>query len=346
MGDWDYDVEEVVEEDGVSVGSLVVRFTTPDGVTSASDLELLLEPGDSVAEADTIGCALAIKSADGKELCRVPLSFKVEEGGLKARFRKKLRILSVTVPVIRDLRPHLLLSLPDPRGHKVPRSCLAFSLEDDGCSTSANCDADYDPDVPCHEAGEGVVEGGKPMRQGLDNTHIASHSCRAVESKAGIIFTAANEAEPDEAIALEDKSRAMALELKENGNKFVKESKYAQALMLYRQAWSSFEESGLLFSSHCWVSSVESDFFGIVQSIKVWPSDPAVYTNSALCHMRTGDLDAAIADCRACLVIDGTFVRAHERLGAIFQEQSNFSAGTQFYSRISHRYVILHEKSL
>jgi hypothetical protein len=81
----------------------LVRFTTPDGVTSASDLELLLEPGDSVAEADTIGCALAIKSADGKELCRVPLSFKVEEGGLKARFRKKLRFLSVTVPVIRDL---------------------------------------------------------------------------------------------------------------------------------------------------------------------------------------------------------------------------------------------------
>ncbi len=158
------------------------------------------------------------------------------------------------------------------------------------------------------------------MRQGLDNTHIASHSCRAVESKAG--------------------------ELKENGNKFVKEGKYAQALMLYRQAWSSFEESGLLFSSHCWVSSVESDFSGNVQSIKVWPSDPAVYTNSALCHMRTGDLDAAIADCRACLVIDGTFVRAHERLGAIFEEQSTFSAGTQFYSRISHRYVILHEKSL
>jgi len=263
MGDWDYDVEEVLEEDGVSVGSLVVRFTTPDGVTSASDIELLLEPGNSVAAADTIGCALAIKSADGKELCRVPLSFKVEEGGLKARFRKKLRILSVTVPVIRDLRPHLLLSLPDPRGHKVPRSCLAFSLEDDGCSTSANCDADYDPDVRGHEAGEGVVVGGKPMRQGLDNTHIASHSCRAVESEAGIIFTPAIEAEPDEArraIALEDKSRAMALELKENGNKFVKESKYAQALMLYRQAWSSFEESGLLFSSHCWVSIVESDF--------------------------------------------------------------------------------------
>jgi hypothetical protein len=263
MADWDYDVEEVVEEDGVSVGSLVVRFTTPDGVTSASDIELLLEPGNSVAAADTIGCALAIKSADGKELCRVPLSFKVEEGALKARFRKKLRILSVTVPVIRDLRPHLLLSLPDPQGHELTRSCLAFSLEDDGCSTSANCDADDDPDVRGHAAGEGVVGGGKPMRQGLDNTHIASRSCRAVESEAGIIFTPAIEAEPDEArraIALEDKSRAMALELKENGNKFVKESKYAQALLLYRQACPSFEDSGLLFSCQCWVSIVESDF--------------------------------------------------------------------------------------
>ena len=62
--------------------------------------------------------------------------------------------------------------------------------------------------------------------------------------------------------------------------------------------------------------------------------------------MRTGDLDAAIADCRACIVIDATFVRAHERLGAIFEEQSNFSAGTQFCSRFSHRYVTLHEKSL
>ena len=35
--------------------------------------------------------------------------------------------------------------------------------------------------------------------------------------------------------------------------------------------------------------------------------------------MKTRDFAGAAADCRASLRVDATFVRAHERLGAIFE---------------------------
>lgn len=73
MDDWEYDIEEVLGEDGLTVCSLVVRFALPEDVTSAAGLELLCEPEealpDSAADAGLAaspvsGYALVIKSAD------------------------------------------------------------------------------------------------------------------------------------------------------------------------------------------------------------------------------------------------------------------------------------------
>ena len=57
--------------------------------------------------------------------------FEVDEAGMQAKFRKKLRRLVVTVPVIRDLRPHLKTEQPD------ASPSTAVSLEDGGCYGSS-----------------------------------------------------------------------------------------------------------------------------------------------------------------------------------------------------------------
>ena len=79
MGEeWDYDVEEVLGADAETVCSLVVRFTLPEGVTSAAGLELLLEPPPGAPGADAVpaqhegglhGFALVVKSADERGAC-------------------------------------------------------------------------------------------------------------------------------------------------------------------------------------------------------------------------------------------------------------------------------------
>ena len=79
MGEeWDYEVEKVLDADGATVCSLVVRFTLPEGVTSAVSLELLLEPPPGAPGADAVpaqhegglhGFALVVKSADERGAC-------------------------------------------------------------------------------------------------------------------------------------------------------------------------------------------------------------------------------------------------------------------------------------
>ena len=77
MGSWDYDIEEVLGDDGATVGSLVVRFTLPEDVTSAAGLELLCQPEEAQPDGTAggggvdggcsppaTGYALVIKSAD------------------------------------------------------------------------------------------------------------------------------------------------------------------------------------------------------------------------------------------------------------------------------------------
>jgi hypothetical protein len=78
MDSWEYDIEEVLGEDGATVGSLIVRFTLPDDVTSAAGLELLCQPEEALSDGTTAeggvdgdcppasGYALVIKSADSR----------------------------------------------------------------------------------------------------------------------------------------------------------------------------------------------------------------------------------------------------------------------------------------
>jgi hypothetical protein len=76
-------VEEILEDDGLTVSSLVVQFTLPNHIKNADCLQLLFEP-----DAAYTGGALAVKSADAngelQQLCRVVLPITVDQGGTQA----------------------------------------------------------------------------------------------------------------------------------------------------------------------------------------------------------------------------------------------------------------------
>jgi len=78
-----YSVEEILEDNGLTVSSLVVRFTLPDHIKNADCLQLLFEP-----DAAYTGGALAVKSADAngelQQLCCVVLPITVDQGGTQA----------------------------------------------------------------------------------------------------------------------------------------------------------------------------------------------------------------------------------------------------------------------
>ena len=301
-GAWDYDIEEVPGADGATVRSLVVRFSVPEDVTSAAGIQLLFEP-------DGDGCALAISSPDAagalRPTCRVGLPFEVDQEGMQAKFRKKLRSLSVTLAVLRDLRPQpappsAAESTMDDEGSRAlnrslrsvapvlrnASSSLATGLEDDAYDDGDESDRAFDQDDSALVAGrDGGEERDRPSRDGKTVPGTGSDVNEAVET-----------------LSLQEQVRGMALELKEQGNNLVREGKHAEALILYDQ------------------------------SILLFDKDPAVYTNRALCRMKTGSFQAAADDCRASLALDATFVRAHERLGAAQAAQSNFAAAVESYS--------------
>ena len=268
-------------------------------------------------------------------VCRVGLQFEVDDAGMQAKFRKKLRSLAVTVPVIRDLRPQMAPVQPG------AWPSMAVSLEDDAYDASSGReqeeasatapagarggarqvpsmamgleDDDYGGGLHAHDAATGAdvhsaVAEAQLLRARGDGSDgrggDGRRSAQGVRGRAGAgegAGGASASAEQGEAVALLEQARVMALELKEQGNKLVKEAKHAQALILYEQA------------------------------IALWDKDPAAYTNRALCHTKAGNFEAAIADCRACLKLDGTFVRAHERLGAVYEAQKDFSAALAEY---------------
>ena len=92
-----------------------------------------------------------------------------------------------------------------------------------------------------------------------------------------------------------------AAALKEQGNALVKQGKHPQARVLYDE------------------------------SIRLWPADPAVYTNRALCLLKAHEYDTAVGDCRACVELDASFVRAHERLCAVYEAQKDPAAALREY---------------
>ena len=276
---------------------------------------------------------------------------------MQAKFRKKLRSLSVTVPVLRDLRGSQLLPaaaesdaivptegeeanpdrddgggnaaagvsrLPpsaanaaDARKREVSTSeadtaaaarrvpSMAAGLEDEDApledpeSPRARAPADV---TSFASSGGGVGGGGGGGGGGAQGAAGVSgaEGTQAVDGGSdGDGDTAGEQAEAS--VALQEQTRGIAAELKEKGNALVKGGKHAEAVVLYDQ------------------------------SIRLWPDDPAVYTNRALCRLKAGDHAAAAADCRKCLEIDASFVRAHERLGAIYEAQKDPAAALREY---------------
>ena len=268
-------------------------------------------------------------------MCRVGLQFEVDEAGMQAKFRKKLRSLVVTVPVIRDLRaqlkpvqpdasPSMAVSLEDgdyygssgteqeEASARLPASAerearqvpsMAMGLEDDDYGGYL-----HEHDAAPGETGAAVADVQPPPARGGGCSDVSGGDRRSIgqeaEMRAGRGEASGGEsasAELGQAAGMLEHTRVMAVELKDQGNKFVKEGKHAQALVLYEQA------------------------------IALWDQDPAAYTNRALCHTKSGNFEAAIADCRACLKLDPMFVRAHERLGAVYEAQKDFSAALAEY---------------
>jgi hypothetical protein len=86
-------MEQVIGKDGMPL--LVVHFALPDDVTRAEDMQLLFEPDHA-----TNGFALVVKVVDAdsalSQRCRVGLPFSVNEAGMRAKFRKKLRTLCLS----------------------------------------------------------------------------------------------------------------------------------------------------------------------------------------------------------------------------------------------------------
>jgi tetratricopeptide (TPR) repeat protein len=266
----------------------------------------------------------------------VGLQFEVDEAGMQAKFRKKLRSLVVTVPVIRDLRPQLKPVQPDGSPamavslkdgdyygsngseQEEARARLPASAEQEARQVPSMAmgleDDDYGGYLHEHDAAPGetgavVADVHPPSRAGGGSCSyvIGGHwrsTGQDVEARGGREEASGGgsvSAEQGHAAGMLEHTRVMAVELKDQGNKFVKEGKHAQALVLYEQA------------------------------IALWDQDPAAYTNRALCHTKSGNFEAAIADCRACLKIDPMFVRAHERLGAVYEAQKDFSAALAEY---------------
>ncbi len=112
MDDWEYDIEEVLGEDGSTVGSLVVRFALPQDVTSAAGLELLCEPEEALsgsaaaaglAASPASGYALVIKSADrqGAHLDSLP------RRRMRAAFPEAGRTIARALSLVLRLRLHV-----------------------------------------------------------------------------------------------------------------------------------------------------------------------------------------------------------------------------------------------
>ena len=94
-------MQEILEDDGKTVSSIVVRFTLPKHVENADGIQLLFEPDDAYT-----GGALAVTSADVhgvfQQRSRVGLPIPVDQDGTRARFRKNQRTLIVTMQVKDD----------------------------------------------------------------------------------------------------------------------------------------------------------------------------------------------------------------------------------------------------
>ncbi|XP_039592350.1 sperm-associated antigen 1-like isoform X1 [Polypterus senegalus] len=96
----------------------------------------------------------------------------------------------------------------------------------------------------------------------------------------------------------------MFLSFKQKGNDFVKTSQYNEALKQY---------------SEC---------------LKLNPSDSAIYSNRALCHLKLNQSEEVIQDCNSALLLEPSNVKAYYRRGLAYKNLQNYIASINDFKEV------------
>ncbi|XP_017063903.2 small glutamine-rich tetratricopeptide repeat-containing protein beta [Drosophila eugracilis] len=98
-------------------------------------------------------------------------------------------------------------------------------------------------------------------------------------------------------------SLALADSIKNEGNRLMKECKYNEALLQYNRA------------------------------ITFDPKNPIFYCNRAAAHIRLGDNDRAVTDCKSALLYNTNYSKAYGRLGVAYSNMGKFAEAEQAYTK-------------
>ncbi|XP_034666829.1 small glutamine-rich tetratricopeptide repeat-containing protein beta [Drosophila subobscura] len=98
-------------------------------------------------------------------------------------------------------------------------------------------------------------------------------------------------------------SLALAESIKNEGNRLMKECKYNEALLQYNRA------------------------------ITFDPKNPIFYCNRAAAHIRLGDNERAVTDCKSALLYNNTYSKAYCRLGVAYSNMGKFNEAEQAYGK-------------
>ncbi|KAH8409313.1 hypothetical protein KR222_000193 [Zaprionus bogoriensis] len=98
-------------------------------------------------------------------------------------------------------------------------------------------------------------------------------------------------------------SLALADSIKNEGNRLMKECKYNEALLQYNRA------------------------------ITFDPKNPIFYCNRAAAHIRLGDNERAVTDCKSALLYNTNYSKAYCRLGVAYSNLGKFNEAEQAYAK-------------
>ncbi|XP_017117020.1 small glutamine-rich tetratricopeptide repeat-containing protein beta [Drosophila elegans] len=96
---------------------------------------------------------------------------------------------------------------------------------------------------------------------------------------------------------------ALADSIKNEGNRLMKECKYNEALLQYNRA------------------------------IAFDPKNPIFYCNRAAAHIRLGDNERAVTDCKSALLYNTNYSKAYCRLGVAYSNMGKFAEAEQAYGK-------------
>ncbi|KAH8377981.1 hypothetical protein KR093_008290 [Drosophila rubida] len=98
-------------------------------------------------------------------------------------------------------------------------------------------------------------------------------------------------------------SLALAESIKNEGNRLMKDCKYNEALLQYNRA------------------------------ITFDPKNPIFYCNRAAAHIRLGDNERAVTDCKSALLYNTNYSKAYCRLGVAYSNLGKFNEAEQAYAK-------------